>query len=267
MIDGGGHDRRPHPNLVITDLGAVQVIRIDREEALGALSTGIVHAIDDVLSGLEQQRAVRCVVLTGTGRGFIAGADIKEYASASSEVFDEYQRFSRSVFERLATLPQVTIAAVNGYAFGGGFELAMACDFIVASESARFALPEVKLGLVPGGGGILRLADAGGTRWAKDVIISGRTVHPAEALERGVVSTVVPAGDLLDTAIAWARDVATRAPGAVRAITSLMAGDERRTAAASAAERSALVSLFASRDGREGIRAFVEKRAPVFTDE
>ncbi|CAN5567085.1 short-chain-enoyl-CoA hydratase [soil metagenome] len=260
-------DTYPHPNLAITDLGAVQVLRVDREEALGALSTELVHAIDAVLADLETRRDVRCVVLTGTGRGFIAGADIKEYATASSEVFDEYQRFSRSVFERLATLPQVTIAAVNGYAFGGGFELAMACDFIVASESARFALPEVKLGLVPGGGGILRLADAGGTRWAKDVIISGRTVYPEEALERDVVSRVVPAGELLDVAIAWARDVATRAPGAVRAIKSLMADDERQTAAAAAAERSALVSLFGSRDGREGIRAFVEKREAEFTDE
>ena len=260
-------DRYPHPNLAVTDLGAVQVVRIDREEVLGALSTELVHAIDTVLADLESRRDVRCVVLTGTGRGFIAGADIKEYATASNEVFDEYQRFSRGVFERLATLPQVTIAAVNGYAFGGGFELALCCDFIVASENARFALPEVKLGLLPGGGGILRLADAAGTRWAKDVIISGRTVYPEEALERAIVSHVVPPGEMLDVAIAWARAIAAQAPAAVRAIKSLLAQDERRTTVAAAAERSALVSLFGSNDGREGVRAFVGKRAPEFTDE
>lgn len=260
-------DSYPHPNLAITDLGEVRVLRIDREEALGALSTELVHALDDVLAELEQTREVRCVVLTGTGRGFIAGADIKEYATASSEVFEEYQRFSRSVFERLATLPQVTFAAVNGYAFGGGFELAMCCDFLLASETARFALPEVKLGLIPGGGGILRLAEAGGTRWAKETIMSGRTIYPEEAMERGLVSRVVPAGELVDAAIEWARETAARAPGAVRAIKALMANDERHTAAASAAERVALVRLFASKDGREGIRAFVDKREPAFTDE
>lgn len=267
MIDDAFVENRPHPDLAVTDLGEVQVLRIDREEALGALSTELVQALDRVLSDLELRPDVRCVVLTGTGRGFIAGADIKEYATASSEVFEEYQRFSRAVFERLATLPQVTFAAVNGYAFGGGFELALCCDFLLASESARFALPEVKLGLIPGGGGIFRLADAGGARWAKDVIMSGRTIYPAEAKERGLVSRVVPAGELIDAAIEWARETAARAPGAVRAIKALMANDERHTAAASAVERAALVRLFASRDGREGIRAFVDKREPAFTDE
>lgn len=260
-------DSYPHPNLAVTDLGEVWVLRIEREEALGALSTGLVHGIDGLLGQLETRLDVRCVVLTGTGRGFIAGADIKEYATASSEVFDEYQRFCRSVFERLATLPQVTYAAINGYAFGGGFELALCCDFLLASESARFALPEVKLGLVPGGGGIRRLADAGGTRWAKDVIMSGRTIYPEEALERGLVCRVVPASELLDVAIECARDMATRAPGAVRAIKRLMAGDPVDAAAAAAAERGELVRLFGSRDGREGIRSFVDKVQPAFTDE
>ncbi|MDP3209826.1 MAG: enoyl-CoA hydratase/isomerase family protein, partial [Rhodoglobus sp.] len=167
-----------------------RVLRIDRPEKLGALSTELITALGEQFALLARDRAIRSVVLTGTGRGFIAGADIEEYATASREEFVEYTQFSRRVFESLADLPQVTIAAVNGYAFGGGFELALCCDVILAAESAKFGLPEVKLGLVPGGGGLLRLADAAGTRWAKEVILSGRTVSSSEAHGRGILTEV-----------------------------------------------------------------------------
>ncbi|CAN5347077.1 enoyl-CoA hydratase-related protein [soil metagenome] len=250
-----------HPNLVTTDIGVIRVLRIDREDKLGALSSALVGALADQIAVLAHEPSIRGVVLTGTGRGFIAGADIGEYASATPAEFDEYQRYCRQVFESFAALPQVTVAAVNGYAFGGGFELALCCDFLLASPAARFALPEIKLGLVPGGGGITRLAEAVSARWAKEVMLTGRTVFPDEALARGIVSEIVADGGLLDHAVEWTAQLATSAPLAARELKFLMA---TQSANAADAERAALLRLFSSDDGHEGIDAFSKKREAHF---
>ena len=258
---------RVHPNLVVDDLGFVRVLRIDREDKLGALSTNLVAALGIEFDKLANSNSIRSAILTGTGRGFIAGADIEEYAHATPAEFEHYQRFSREVFETLADLPQVTIAAVNGYAFGGGFELALCCDLIIASGRARFGLPEVKLGLIPGGGGLMRLAEAAGSRWAKEVIMSGRTVSPEEALERGIASEVIEEEHLLDRAISRAREFSANAPLAVGEVKALMQTSEKTRHAAAERDVHALVRLFASADGREGIEAFMEKRKAVFRAE
>ena len=248
-------------SLVVSDEGRVRTLRIDREDKLGALSTGIVTALGDEFAALDGSRNIRVVIITGTGRGFIAGADIEEYSNATPEVFEEYQRFSRDVFESLAELPQATIAAVNGYAFGGGFEIALACDFILASPNARFGLPEITLGLVPGGGGIGRLADATSPRFAKELMMTGRPVAPPEALAHGILSEVTGDDDLLDRANALAAKLALRAPLAIRELKALMRdGGLTR-------EREALTRLFASADGSEGIAAFIEKRQAEFRGE
>jgi enoyl-CoA hydratase len=256
---------RPHDHLVEERDGAVAVLRIDREQALGALSRGMVEALVDYCDALAADERVRVLVVTGTGRGFIAGADIGEYDGVSQAAFDDYQRLGRKAFSMLADLPQPTIAAVNGYAFGGGFEVALACDLIVASTTARFGLPEVKLGLLPGGGGTQRLARAIGVRTTKDLVMTGRAMRPAEAERRGLVSRVVEVDELMPTALDLARTLADRAPLAVREAKRLVDdGIEASLAAGWTLEQRVLSGLYATADAREGIRAFIEKRDPVF---
>lgn len=257
--------RRVHEHLVETRQGAVATLRVDREAALGALSTGMVTALGDYFRAIRGSD-VRALVITGTGRGFIAGADVAEYRDASQADFDAYQRLSRSVFTELEHLPQPTVAAVNGYAFGGGFELALCCDLIVASTKARFGLPEVKLGLVPGGGGTQRLARAIGTRATKDLIFRGRSMRPEEAERRGLLVQVVEPGDLQSCADELAAELAANAPLAVREAKRLIDdGVQQSLDAALTAEQAALSRLFGSTDGREGIAAFMDKRDPRFT--
>lgn len=256
---------RVHQHLVETREGAVAVLRVDREEALGALSKSMVEALGTYLRALRHDERVRVLVLTGTGRGFIAGADVGEYHGASRSEFDAYQRLSRSVFEELEALPQPTIAAVNGYAFGGGFELALCCDFVVASDRARFGLPEVKLGLLPGGGGTQRLARAIGIRATKELVMTDRVLRPDEADRRGLLTRLVAEDGLMDSALELAADLASRAPLAVREAKRLIDdGVQQSLGAALTTEQAVLSRLFATADGKEGIAAFAEKREPRF---
>ncbi|WP_020576198.1 enoyl-CoA hydratase/isomerase family protein [Actinopolymorpha alba] len=261
-----GRKEQPHEHLVEERDGAVAVLRIDREHALGALSRGMVEALVAYLDGLAHDDSVRVLVVTGTGRGFIAGADIREYDGVSQAAFDDYQRLGRAAFGRLASLPQPTIAAVNGYAFGGGFEVALACDLILASTAARFALPEVKLGLLPGGGGTQRLARAIGVRATKELVMTGRSMRPDEAERRGLVARVVEPDELMPAARELARTLAARAPRAVREAKRLIDdGVEASLETGWTLEQGVLSSLYATADAREGIRAFIEKRDPAFT--
>ena len=169
-------EERLHPNLLLTRDGAVSELRIDREDALGALNSEIMDALSAFVAQLSDCSDCRCLIVTGTGKGFVAGADIAGYHEVSQAEFDSFQRRSRATFERLAALPQTTICAVNGYALGGGFELALCCDIILVSETAKLGLPEIKLGLLPGGGGTQRLPRLIGAMRAKELILS-RKVH------------------------------------------------------------------------------------------
>ena len=161
-----------HPNLVLSHHGAVDVLRVEREEALGAMTFEMMTALGDYVSGLGAEKkpqeddatGVRVVIFTGTGRGFVAGADIGGYHGVRQVEFDAFQRRSRQTFDAIAALPQVTICAVNGYALGGGFELALCCDFVLLSDKAKLGLPEIKLGLLPGG------ADAAGKNAMKEQV-------------------------------------------------------------------------------------------------
>lgn len=256
---------RVHEHLVEDRRDRVAILRVDREEALGALSRGMVEALLDYLGELAADEEVRVLVLTGTGRGFVAGADIGEYHGAAQVDFDSYQRLSRRAFGALAALPQPAIAAVNGYALGGGFELALCCDLIVAATTARFGLPEVKLGLLPGGGGSQRLARAIGVRATKELVMTGRTMRPDEAERRGLLARVVEPGELLDSAVSLAEELAARAPLAVREAKRLVDdGVESSLDAAWTFEQRVLGALFATEDAREGIAAFADKRDPEF---
>lgn len=256
-------ERRVHENLVVSDLEGVRTVRIDRPDKLGALSSSLVAALGEQFA--DADRSARALVLTGTGRSFVAGADIGEYADADPAAFSSYQRRSRAVFDALDGLGVPTIAAVNGFAFGGGFELALCCDIMLAAESARFALPEVRLGLIPGGGGTQRLTRAVGPRVAADLIMTGRQISAEEAWHRGLAAEVVPDDELAARARTRAERLAGNAPRALGEIKRLVRlAAQTPLAAGLSAEQDALDAVFATEDAREGISAFVEKRPPVF---
>lgn len=255
-----------HEHLVEDRRDQVAVLRVQREEALGALSRSMVETLLSYLNEIARDPDVRALVLTGTGRGFIAGADINEYDGVAQVDFDAYQRLSRRAFAAVTQLPQPVIAAVNGYALGGGFELALCCDLIVASSTARFGLPEVKLGLLPGGGGTQRLARAIGTRAAKELVMTGRSMRPDEAERRGLVARVVDPEQLDAAAAELAESLACTAPLAIREAKRLIDdGIEASLDAAWTLEQRQLGALFATADAHEGIRAFIERREPRFT--
>ncbi|WP_404444795.1 enoyl-CoA hydratase/isomerase family protein [Microbacterium marinum] len=255
----------PQENLSVRNVDHVRILQIEREDKLGAFSTPLVEALGAEIRAVRQDEFVRVLMITGTGRGFVAGADIGEYSSASRADFEEYQRRSRTVFDDLARLPQPTIAAVNGYAFGGGFEFALCCDFIVASSAARFGLPEIKLGLFPGGGGPQRLSREAGARWTKELVMTGRTVYPNEAMDRGILTKITAPDDLYDEALGLATELASRPRAAVREAKHLVdAGRSQDLDTALTADQIALGRLFDSPDGREGVLAFIEKRDPHF---
>ena len=255
----------PHPNLVEDRRDRIAVLRVDREDRLGALSRGMVEALGEYVSALAEDPDVRVLVLTGTGRGFVAGADVNEYEGVDQATFDAYQRLSRQTFDALEKLPMPTIAAVNGYAFGGGFELALCCDLMVASTAARFALPEVSLGLLPGGGGTQRLTRAIGKRTTKEIVMTGRHVSAEEAQDFGLFARLVSSEELMDSALELADALADQAPLAVREAKRLIDdGAEAPLPAALTLEQRVLSALFATEDAKEGISAFLQKRSPRF---
>ncbi len=259
-------DERLHANLVIERRGAVEILRVDREEALGALNLEIMTALGDHVEGLTSRvEEVRVLIITGTGRGFVAGADISGYHGAGQVEFDRFQRRSRRTFDAIQSLPQATVCAVNGYALGGGFELALCCDLILVNENAKLGLPEVRLGLLPGGGGTQRLPRLVGPMRAKEMLMTGRMISAAEAVEFGAALEACPPEELMPRALELAEELATRAPVALREAKRVV--DDGLDAALSAGltmEQRALGSLFATDDGKEGIAAFLEKRDPAF---
>ena len=259
-------EERLHPNLVLERNGTIEILRIDREEALGALNFEIQAALGDYVNSLpERKDEVRVLILTGTGRGFVAGADIAGYHGADQVTFDNFQRRSRQTFDAVANLPQATICAVNGYALGGGFELAMCCDFVLVNEKTKLGLPEIKLGLLPGGGGTQRLPRLMGPMRAKQMLMTGRMITAQEAVEYGVALETCAPDALMPRAVEFARELAGMAPVALREAKRVV--DDGLDSALSAGltmEQRVLGTLFATRDGKEGIAAFMEKREPEF---
>ena len=259
-------EERLHPNLVLERHGAIEVLRVDREEALGALNQEILVALGDYVNALHDRcDEVRVLIITGTGRGFVAGADITGYHGAGQTEFDAFQRRSRRTFDAITNLPQITICAVNGYALGGGFELAMCCDFAVVNNETKLGLPEIKLGLLPGGGGTQRLPRLVGPMRAKEMLMTGRMITAAEAVEYGVALDACAPEALMPRAIEFAEQLAGMAPVALREAKRVI--DDGLDAALSAGltmEQRVLGALFATDDGKEGISAFMEKRDAEF---
>jgi enoyl-CoA hydratase/carnithine racemase len=251
------------PVLLERPAPGVALLRLNRPEARNALNLEVRRLLVRQLAVLEEETATRAVVLAGAGGHFAAGADIKEMAEAGT--IEMLRRGIHRLWRAIAACPKPLIAAVNGYALGGGCELAMTCDIIVAGESARFGQPEVKLGIIPGGGGTQRLARAVGKYRAMKYILTGELFSAREALEMGLASEVVPDGEVERRAIELAAKIAELPPLAVElAKEAVLAGMEAPLSAALALEAKSLQILFSSRDQKEGMRAFIEKRKPKF---
>jgi len=241
------------------------VVTLNRPEALNALNTTLTGELGDFLESVADDDSVRCVVLTGSVKAFAAGADIKEMADQAYADMYRGNFFARA-HDRVAGFRKPIIAAVSGYALGGGCELAMLCDFIVASDTARFGQPEINLGVAPGIGGSQRLTRAVGKAKAMDMCLTGRMMDAAEAERAGLVSRVVAADALLDEARAAAAKIAGQSILAVMANKELVnAAFETTLAQGVVFERRLFHSLFAFDDQKEGMAAFVEKRKPAFT--
>jgi enoyl-CoA hydratase len=244
---------------------AVSLIRLNRPEALNALNAALLRELVQALDEAEADADVRCLVLTGSERAFAAGADIKEMAGKSyAEAFltDLFGAAGR----RLEEVRKPVIAAVAGYALGGGCELAMLCDFIIAAETAKFGQPEINLGVMPGIGGTQRLTRFVGKSKAMDMILTARMMDAAEAERAGLVSRVVAADRLLEEALAAAGKIAAQSPLAAMMNKELVnAAYETTLAAGVTMERRLFQSLFAFDDQKEGMAAFIEKRPAKFT--
>ena len=244
----------------------VRLLTINRPHKVNALSASLVPELERALDEAERDGATRVVILTGAGsKAFIAGADIAEYQGGRSEAFIAYQLASRRVYDGLEALSKPTIAAVNGYALGGGFEVALCCDVIICSSNAKFGLPEGKLGLVPGGGGTQRLTRIVGRQAAAELLLSASFMQGQRAYELGVASACVTPEQLMPAALALAANMMQVAPRAqAEAKRLLREGAEAPLPAALSLEQEVLFRLFASADGQEGVDAFLNKRPPKF---
>lgn len=246
--------------------GAVVVATLSRPEALNALNQIVLRSLAGVLDWCEGQTDVRALVLTGAGeKAFVAGADIKQFENMAPSAAEEFARAGQALFSRLETARFPVIAAVNGFALGGGLELALACDFIYAADNAKFGLPECTLGIMPGFGGTVRLPRRVGVGVAREMAMSGSMIDAAQALALGLVNKVVPQASLIDEALKTAHTISSRAPLAVKAIKkSIQDGSSLTQLEADQLEAKLFGQLFATGDRTEGVKAFVEKRKPTF---
>jgi enoyl-CoA hydratase len=251
--------------VVLTEQPApgVALVRINRPEARNALNLEVRRLIAHHLTAYGEDKSVRCVILAGNEKAFAAGADIKEMANASS--MDMLQRRQDRLWRATAACPKPVIAAVNGFALGGGCELAMTCDIIIAGESARFGQPEVKIGIIPGGGATQRLTRAVGKYKAMRYLLTGDLFGAKEACGMGLLSEVVPDAEVETRAVALARQIAELPPLAIELLKeAVLRGMDGALDTGLALETKAIQLLFSSQDQKEGMAAFIEKRKPDF---
>lgn len=253
-----------HTHIISSRDGPVGIVILNRPRQLNALALPVMREVVAALETHDADPDVRAMVLTGGRDVFAAGADLKEMADASA--VEMLERNTVGLWDRLSRLEKPLIAAVAGYALGGGCELAMICDIIVAGENARFGQPEINVGLIPGAGGTQRLARAVGKFLAMDMVLTGRMLGAQEALERGLVARVVPQEQVVEEAVRLGRAIAEKPPLSVRfAKQAIAQGVEAPLAAGVELERRLFYLLFASEDAHEGMHAFGEKRTPKYT--
>ncbi len=257
-----------YKSISFTHEGPVWTLTINRPKALNALSSEVLGEMSDVLRQLSEMSFdnARVLIVTGMGeKSFVAGADIKELADLNEDLAHPYARRGQSIFHELNLLNIPVIAAVNGFALGGGCELALACDFIYASEKAKFGLPEVSLGLIPGFGGTVRLSRAVGIRRARELTYSGEMITAEEAFRIGLVNRIFPADQLMPEIKKKVELILSRAPKAVaQAKKSINRAWDMEVEEAQKMEAEQFAELFNTEDCREGTKAFLEGRKPEF---
>src|SRR5665213_4325180 len=253
-----------YDNIIVETRGAVGLVTLNRPKALNALCDALVRELGRALDGFEADAAIGAVVITGSEKAFAAGADIKEMQSLSFvDVF--LSNFVTDGWERVTTCRKPIIAAVAGFALGGGCEMAMMCDTIIAAESAKFGQPEITLGIIPGAGGTQRLTRFVGKAKAMDLVLSGRLMDAAEAERSGLVSRVVPNDKLVEEAVKMATQIAAFSrPSVLAAKEAVNRAYETTLAEGVRFERRLFHAMFATADQKEGMAAFVEKRKPAF---
>ncbi len=248
-----------YENIIVTVDGAICRLELNRPKALNALNRPLMDELIEAFTQYDSDENIRCFVLHGSEKAFAAGADIKEMAEASAPEMLTRDQFSK--WDRIRKVKKPIIAAVSGFALGGGCELAMHCDIIVASETAKFGQPEINLGVIPGAGGTQRMTRAVGKGLAMEMILTGRMFSAEEMRHAGLVNRVVPAEVYLEEALALAREIAAKPPVAVRmAKDAIMKSFDTTIELGLEYERKNFYLLFATEDMREGMKAFIEKR-------
>ena len=256
----------PLQNILFERQGAIGIVTINRPKVLNALNKETMRELKTLVEQIAVDQEIGVVIVTGSGdKSFVAGADITEMQPLSALEGRQWGKFSQGVFNALENLPQPVIAAVNGYALGGGCELAMSCDIRIASEKAKFGQPEVLLGVIPGFAGTQRLPRLIGKGRAKELLFTGKQIDAMEAYRIGLVNAVVPAEKLLDVAKEWANLILSRGMVAVQLCKSAVnEGMDMDFESGQAYEAEAFGLCFATEDQAEGMAAFVEKRAAIF---
>ncbi len=252
--------------IIVERRGRVGIVRLNRPQALNALNVTLMDELLGAVEAFDADAGVGCILITGSDKAFAAGADIKEMADKT--YIDIFRADYTADYERLTRVRKPVIAAVAGFALGGGCELAMMCDFIIAADTAKFGQPEIKLGIIPGIGGTQRLTRAVGKAKAMDLILTGRMMDAAEAERSGLVARVVPAASLMEEAMKVAETIAALSqPSLLAAKEAVNRSLETSLAEGVRFERRVFHALFATKDRKEGMTAFIEKRPPRFTNE
>jgi enoyl-CoA hydratase len=252
-----------YQTIIVETRGSVGLVTLNRPQALNALNEALIAELNQALGAFEADPAIGCTVITGSEKAFAAGADVKEMAEKT--YVEAYLGRFLDGWTKLSDTRKPVIAAVSGFCLGGGLELAMMCDIIIASETARFALPEITLGIMPGAGGTQRLPRLIGKAKAMEMILTGRMIDATEAERAGLVSRVVVADKLLEEALAAAAKIASYSqPIVMMAKEAVNRSQETTLAEGARFERRLFLSMFATEDQKEGMQAFITKRKPVF---
>ena len=254
-----------YQNIIVETRGHTGLVTLNRPQALNALNEALIAELNEALAAFEADPLIGCTVITGSEKAFAAGADVKEMAQKT--YVEAYLGKFLEGWTRISETRKPVIAAVSGFCLGGGLELAMMCDIIIASDTARFALPEITLGIMPGAGGTQRLPRFIGKAKAMDLILTGRMMDAAEAERSGLIARVVPPEKLLDEALAAAARIASFSqPIVMMAKETVNRAQETTLSEGSRFERRLFLSMFATADQKEGMQAFIEKRTPNFTN-
>ncbi|WP_427339326.1 short-chain-enoyl-CoA hydratase [Caloranaerobacter sp. DY30410] len=257
-----------YENLLLKKEGNICILTINRPKALNALNSEVLEELSDAVDQIEKDKDIHVVIITGEGKAFVAGADILEMKDMTSEAARKFAKQGLEVFRKIELMEKVVIAAVNGFALGGGCELAMCCDIRIASEKAKFGQPEVGLGITPGFAGTQRLSRLVGVAKAKELIFTGDMIDANEAEKIGLVNKVVKPDELMNTAIELAKKIASKGQIAVRySKIAINRGFETDIETGMEIERNLFSLCFATYDQKEGMTAFIEKRKPEFKNQ